>query len=74
MLYQAYFTAYMVLGTIGAPVNPGNPYVGSRTQNAFGTFGGPDFAAVITAVASGLGLNASTYGARTSCGLGVTPT
>ncbi|PYL62845.1 MAG: phosphoesterase [Verrucomicrobia bacterium] len=56
VLYQAYFTAYMVLGTMGAPVNPGNPYVGSRTQNGFGTFGGPDFAAVITAVA-GLAIN-----------------
>jgi hypothetical protein len=56
VLYQAYFTAYMVLGTIGAPVNPGNPYVGSRTQNGFGTFGGPDFAAAITAVA-GLAVN-----------------
>jgi hypothetical protein len=56
VLYQAYFTAYMVLGTIGAPVNPGNPYVNSRTQNGFGTFGGPDFAAAITAVA-GLAIN-----------------
>ena len=56
VLYQAYFTAYMVLGTIGAPVNPGNPYVGSRTQNGFGTFGGPDFASAITAVA-GLAIN-----------------
>ena len=56
VLYQAYFTAYMVLGTIGASVNPGNPYVGSRTQNGFGTFGGPDFAAAITAVA-GLAIN-----------------
>jgi len=56
VLYQAYFTAYMVLGTMGAPVNAGNPYVGSRTQNGFGTFGGPDFAAAITAVA-GLAIN-----------------
>src|SRR5437870_1382204 len=60
VLYQAYFTAYMVLGTMGAPVNPGNPYVGSRTQNGFGTFGGPDFAAVITAVA-GLAINNVCY-------------
>ncbi|HEU0207360.1 MAG TPA: vanadium-dependent haloperoxidase [Candidatus Udaeobacter sp.] len=56
VLYQAYFTAYMVLGSIGAPVNPGNPYVASRTQNGFGTFGGPDFAAALTAVA-GLAVN-----------------
>jgi hypothetical protein len=56
VLYQAYFMAYMVLGSIGAPVNPGNPYVASRTQNGFGTFGGPDFAAALTAVA-GLAVN-----------------
>jgi hypothetical protein len=51
VLYQAYFVAYMVLQTIGAPVNPGSPYVGSTTQAGFGTFGGPDFAATIGEVA-----------------------
>lgn len=51
VLYQAYFTALLVLGTIGAPVNPGNPYVGSKTENGFGTFGGPDFAATLAEVA-----------------------
>src|SRR5438876_4565095 len=45
VLFQAYFVAYLVLGTMGAPRNPGNPYVGSQKQNGFGTFGGPDFAA-----------------------------
>src|SRR5271166_5230920 len=30
VLYQAYFTALLVLGTVGAPVNPGNPYIGSK--------------------------------------------
>jgi hypothetical protein len=60
VLYQAYFTAYLVLGTLGVPLNPGNPYVGSRTQNGFGTFGGPDFAAAITAVA-GFALNCVWY-------------
>ena len=45
ILYQAYFTAFLVLAGIGAPVNPGNPYIGSRTENGFGTFGPPDFAA-----------------------------
>jgi len=44
VLYQAYFTAFLVLAGTGAPLNPGNPYVGSRTQNGFGSFGGPDFA------------------------------
>jgi hypothetical protein len=51
VLYQAYFIAYLVLNTIGAPVNPGNPYVGSKTQNGFGTMGQPDFAATLAAVA-----------------------
>ena len=60
VLYQAYFTAYLVLNTIHCPLNPGNPYVGSRTQNGFGTFGQPDFAATLTAVAR-LALNSVWY-------------
>ncbi len=51
VLFQAFFTAYLVLGSMGAPVNPGNPYASSTRQNGFGTFGGPDFAATIAAVA-----------------------
>ena len=51
VLYQAYFTAFLVLGTIGAPSNPGNPYLGSPSENGFGTFGGPDFAGALTEVA-----------------------
>ena len=51
VLYQAYFTAFLVLNTIGAPLNPGNPYIGSHTENGFGTFGGPDFAGALTEVA-----------------------
>jgi hypothetical protein len=45
VLYQAYFTAYLVMAELGLPVNPGNPYIESKTQNGFGTFGGPDCAA-----------------------------
>jgi hypothetical protein len=52
VLYQAYFVAYLVLGSIGTPANPGNPYVGNPTQDGFGTFGGPDFAATIGEVAT----------------------
>lgn len=52
VLYQAYFTAYLVLNTLGVPLNPGNPYLNSSTQNGFGTFGQPDFAATVAAVAS----------------------
>jgi hypothetical protein len=51
VLYQAYFTAYLVLNSINAPLNPGNPYNGSKTQNGFGTFGQPDIASAIAAVA-----------------------
>lgn len=59
-LFQAYFTAYLVLGSINAPFNPGNPYTGSKKQNGFGTFGGPDFAAVLSQVAK-IALNAVWY-------------
>jgi hypothetical protein len=60
VLFQAYFVAFLVLNTIGAPRNPGNPYVGSTKQNGFGTFGGPDVAASLTAVAR-LALNSVWY-------------
>ena len=52
VLFQAYFVAFLVLNTIHAPVNPGNPYIASKTENGFGTFGGPDFAATLTEVAT----------------------
>jgi len=60
VLYQAYFTAFLVLTSIGAPLNPGNPYVGSRCQNGFGTFGAPDFAATLAEVST-KALNAVWY-------------
>ena len=60
VLYQAYFMAFLVLGSMGAPLNPGNPYAGSRCENGFGTFGGPDFAGTLTAVAT-KALNAVWY-------------
>ena len=40
-LHQAYFVASLVLAGIGAPPNPGNPYIGSSSQHGFGTFGSP---------------------------------
>ena len=52
VLYQAYFIAYLVLNTIGAKLNPGNPYIGSTTQNGFNTMGQPDIAATLATVAS----------------------
>jgi len=51
VLFQAYFVAFLLLGAVGAPRNPGNPYVGAQKQNGFGTFGGPDVAATLTAAA-----------------------
>jgi hypothetical protein len=63
VLFQAYFTAFLALSGInanppgsftagGAPPNPGNPYINSKTQNGFGTFGGPDFAVTLAEVAT----------------------
>jgi hypothetical protein len=52
VLYQHYLIAYLVLNTIKCPLNPGNPYVGSRTENGFATLGQPDIAATLAAVAN----------------------
>lgn len=71
VLFQAYFTALLVLAGFnanppgsftsgGAPPNPGNPYVSSLTQNGFGTFGGPDFSVTLAEVAT-KALNAVWY-------------
>jgi hypothetical protein len=60
VLYQAYFTAFLVLAGIDAPLNPGNPYNDSTAENGFGTFGGPDIAGTLAAV-SGVALNAVWY-------------
>ena len=53
-LYQAYFVAYLTLHTLGIAPNPTSPYApgtGFKQQAAFGTFGGPDIAATLGAVA-----------------------
>ena len=60
VLYQAYFIAYLVLDSLNTPLNPGNPYLHSKTQNGFGTLGQPDIAAAIAAVAD-IALNAVWY-------------
>ena len=51
VLYEAYFIASLVMNTLSVPFNPGNPYVGSTTQNGFATMGAPDIAATLAAVA-----------------------
>jgi hypothetical protein len=60
VLFQAYFTAFLVLAGINAPQNPGNPYVNSKTENGFGTLGAPDFAGTLAEVAT-KALNAVWY-------------
>jgi len=52
VLHQAYFVAFLVLAGLGAPLNPGNPYLGSQTEHGFGTLGVPDAAATIPEMAS----------------------
>ncbi|MEP6849312.1 MAG: phosphoesterase [Acidobacteriota bacterium] len=52
VLYQGYFTAFLLLAGIGTPLNPGNPYIGSLTQKAFATLGGPDCAGTLAEMAT----------------------
>jgi hypothetical protein len=52
VLYQGYFTAFLVLAGLGAAPNPGNPYNSSLTQKAFATLGGPDAAGTIAEMAT----------------------
>jgi hypothetical protein len=52
VLYQAYLIAFLVLSGINTPLNPGNPYIGSRTEKPFGTLGGADAAATIGEMAT----------------------
>jgi hypothetical protein len=50
-LYQAYLIAYLVASSIGFGSNPKSPYNAFKKQKPFGTFGGPDIAATLGAVA-----------------------
>jgi hypothetical protein len=53
VLWQAYFMATLqLMGVVGAPVNPTNPYVGVANQGGFATFGGPHFATLVVEVAT----------------------
>jgi hypothetical protein len=51
-LYEAYFNACLILLDMKAPFEPGNPYLESRTQDGFGTFGGPHILSLVTEVAT----------------------
>jgi hypothetical protein len=52
ILYQAYLMACLWLVDNNAPLNPGNPYIDSKTQVGFGTFGVPHIKALMAEVAS----------------------
>lgn len=52
VLHEAYFIALLLLIGIGAPRNPGNPYIGSRTEHGFGTLDNGDAAGTITEMAT----------------------
>jgi hypothetical protein len=51
-LYEAYLNACLILLGLNAPFDPGNPYVDSKTQIGFGTFGGPHILSLVTEVAT----------------------
>ena len=52
VLHQAYFTAFLALIGINAPLNPGNPYIGSQSQHGFGTLDPVEAAATIPEMAT----------------------
>lgn len=52
-LYQAYFMATLnLLDRMQCDFNPGNPYINSRTQVGFGTFGNPHAVALVAEVST----------------------
>jgi hypothetical protein len=52
VLFQGYFTAFLIIAGLGAAPNPNNPYIGSQTQKGFGTLGGPDAAGTLCEMAT----------------------
>lgn len=50
VLFEAYFNACLKLVDTGAPLDPNNPYVNSRTQTGFGTFGSPHLKTLVAEV------------------------
>ena len=52
VLFQAYFVAALVLSALNARPNPGNPYLGSKTERGFGTLGGPDMVGTLPEMAT----------------------
>jgi hypothetical protein len=50
ILFEAYFNACIALIDLNAPLDPNNPYVGSKTQSGFGTFGTPHLKTTVAEV------------------------
>ena len=50
--YQPYFVAFLVLSSLPAAPNPGNPYIRSLSQKPFATLGGPDAATTLAEMAT----------------------
>ena len=51
VLFEAYFIACLALIDNSAPLDPNNPYVGSKTQSGFGTWGSPHLKTIVAEVA-----------------------
>jgi hypothetical protein len=52
VLHETYFLAFLLLLSLNAPLNPGNPYNGSRTEHGFGTQDPADCSATLPEVAT----------------------
>lgn len=50
VLFEAYFIACLALIDNSAPLDPNNPYVGSKTQSGFGTWGSPHLKTIVAEV------------------------
>lgn len=50
VLFEAYFIACLSLIDNGAPLDPNNPYLGSKTQTGFGTWGSPHLKTILAEV------------------------
>lgn len=52
VLFEAYFNACLFLIDNGAPFNSSNPYLASKNQTGFGTFGSPHIKTMVAEVAT----------------------
>jgi hypothetical protein len=52
VLFEAYLNACLYLIDAGARKNAGNPYLASKTQTGFGTFGAPHIKTIVAEVAT----------------------